>query len=178
MLLTDLKLSSPEVAELTGLNPETLQTYIRRGLLVGMRDAEGGGAQGKHRRFSWYALMQVALGAELIRANVAAKSAFDAAVKFAHVSSGVAVWEVEEEDPNDYRAPGFPYRRGDTYLIAYGEKGRVVRSYDGSINPDFPSRAVPTVYHVVNATKVFERICGALGVHPYKELDDIYNIKG
>lgn len=177
MLLTDLKLPSSTVAELTGLNPETLQTYIRRNLLVGMGDrVEGGGAQGKHRRFTWYAIMQVALGAELIRANVAAKSAFDAAMYFAHSGNGVAVWEGEEVDPNDERRPGFPFLNGDTYLIAYGDKGRVVRSYDGSVNPDFPPRDRPTVYHVVNATEVYERICVALGVHPYKELQDIYNL--
>lgn len=178
MLLTDIKLSSPEVAELTGLNAETLQTYIRRNLLVAMGDRlEGGGVQGKHRRFSWYGLMQVALGAELIRANVSAKTAFDAAMHFAHVGDGVGAWEGEETDPNDERHPGFPYLRGDTYLIAYADKGRVVRSYDGSVKPNFPANDTPTVYHVVNATKVFERICGRIGVQPYAELEQVYNIK-
>ena len=147
--------------------PATLQNWLKRKLIVGHRDEiEGGGVQGKHRHFSFNAMMQIAVANALLDASggMEIKAALDAAMVFAH--SG-----------DEKRLPGHPYhyKDGDTFLATYGGRTAILTKVDD----DFVSQilehlAQPPGFVVVNVSKVFQRVCAVLDVHPYDVLDAAY----
>src|SRR6056297_1888335 len=98
--------SAGEVTKAADISASTLQNWIKRSVIIGHRDIKGGGSQGRHRRFSWFNVMEISIAAALVKTGVTdLPRAFDAAQKIAHTG--------------DFpRRPGFPFHHnhGDTWL--------------------------------------------------------------
>ena len=176
--------SAHDVAAAANVSPATLQNWLKRRVVVGHREAdiEGGGVKGKHRRFSFFALMQISIAKALIDAGVTdLKQAFDAAMIFAHSGDGAGEWVEDDglrEGVEDVRHPGYPFHfsMGDTLLATAGGKTCVVLDKPGtSLFTTVKSNLqIANGFTVIDAGVVFDRVCMALGSHPNIVLDDAY----
>lgn len=169
------KFTLAQMGEVLNKNPSTLRTHINRGYVVaaGPRNKDGDKETGKHSRFSFFTLMQFAMAYKLADLGVQNEAAFKAAADFAHVGGGGEVFGLPE------RLPAIPFhqdegetifgmttvrtfeelwKRGENY-DTYGKLARTLNSYD---------------FVTVNASDVFNHVCGAIGEHPYTVLDQVY----
>lgn len=90
MSIFDIKFSTGQVVAATGVLNENLQNWIKRDLIIGQKSIEGGGAQGRHRQFSLFNLMEIAIAKAIIDVGGMAdlKDVFRAANHFAHTGPG------------------------------------------------------------------------------------------
>ncbi|MEM1077965.1 MAG: hypothetical protein AAGI09_05505 [Pseudomonadota bacterium] len=168
--------TASEVATVTGASNEALQTWLKRKLPVGVNDIEGGGSQGRHRRFSFGNVIEIALAKTMIdQAKVPAKFAFLAAGKFAHTSGGGAIMDLP------YREMSMPFHHshGDTILgisVADGKSSEELhkpnQNYDtfGRLSRSLPSQCLVTI----NVSRVFGDVCSRMGLGDRDVLDTIY----
>lgn len=165
--------TASELSALTNARPESIQTWLKRKLIVGHKKIEGGGSQGKHRRFSFNSVMEIAVAQKLIEMNMSTKEAFKAAADFAHASSGGKVFDLPERDP------GIPFHHnhGDTIFGVAGartfeELYKPGENYDtfGKLRRHLGSEH----FIALNASEIFNTICARLGSHPYEVLDTVY----
>lgn len=109
-----------QVAEVVGRNPSTLRTHINRGYVVarGPHKREGDKPAGKHARFSYFTMMQFAVGYALSELSVDLETSFRAAGSFSHFGEGGDVFDLPE------RLPGLPFHHnhGVTILGVAGER--------------------------------------------------------
>lgn len=174
-----------EVVESAGITMSTLQNWIKREVIVGHGDddIEGGGSQGRHRRFSFHALMQISIGAALIRASGGGdlRQAFNAAMIFAHSGEGPSGWvnakdEIESGDPN--RDPGMPYHwsHGRTLMGCAGDNTTIVllRPKQDSFFEIRQNLRRAEGFVVLDASAVFERVCAHIGLDYREVLDAAY----
>jgi hypothetical protein len=150
-------------ADITGA---ALQTWIRRGVIVGHRGkgVEMPGKPGRPRAFSFYNVMEIATAAALIKVGVDVAPAFRAAQHFSHSGAGG-------------RLPGLPFNTPvETFLVCAGERTVVVPWRPGT---DFISEVrshlgFPVDMTVVDALSVFDRAAAAIGEHPEDLLEAAY----
>lgn len=171
--------SAHDVAAATGVAPATLQNWLKRGVIVGHSNKiEGGGVQGKHRRFSFHAVMQIGIAAALIEASggMDIKAAFHAAMHFAHSGHGGGAAGNNDDEPNRHPAHPYHFRHGKTLLATVGGNTTVVLD-----DPEGNTFGVITRnlrraigFTVIDAGAVFDRICAVLGEHPNLVLDAAY----
>jgi hypothetical protein len=169
------KFTLAQIGDVVGKNPATLRTHINRGYVVaaGPRNKNGDKDTGKHSRFSFFTLMQFSLAYELSELGVQNELAFKAAADFAHVSGGGKVHGL----PDRYPAVPFHYDEGETVFGMTGE-----RTFETLWKPGQPLDTYGALRHglrsndfiTVNASEVFNRVCAALGMHPYEVLDAVY----
>lgn len=185
MSLYDMKFTAAQVSEITGVSANNLQNWVKRKLIIGQNTFDGGGSQGRHRQFNLYALMQLALTEDLARAGLETSIAAKAAASFSHVGGGGEVFDLPE------RNPGFPFhqRFGET-IFGVGPDGRTFEElWESTKGPGEARRdtygnlrqALGNTFMTVNASEIFNRVCGGIGVvmrsrdfHPYKVLDEAY----
>ena len=148
-------------ADVTGA---ALQTWFRRGIILGAGEGvEMPGRAGVRRGFSFRNVIEVAMGAALIRNGLPPAAAFKAAAKFAH--SGT-----------DGRRIALPFPDAPTLLCAQGDRSAVVRQGpETDLQSVFgsPSKAGEGLV-VVFAAEVFDRAVSALGWHPEAVLEAGY----
>lgn len=103
--------TNAQIVASTGVTNDQLQNWIRRDLIVGQGQIEGGGSPGRHRRFSFFNLMEIAIAKALLDAGLGdLQRTTQAAKHFAHVGRG-------EIGDRPERLPGFPFKDGKTLLI-------------------------------------------------------------
>jgi hypothetical protein len=159
--------SSAEAAAAADVSANTLQNWLKRGVIVGHRpgDIKGGGSQGKHRRLSFSAVMQIAVANDLIGGGICdLKNAFLAASKFAHFG---------DED----RKPGFPHppQIGRTVVCLSGDRSEVrLWKPGGDLLLEAQAMLGRSTVTTVNATAVFERVVKSLGHDPAEVLREVY----
>jgi hypothetical protein len=115
------KFSTGDLAKAADVTTDALQTWIRRGHIVGA-DGIGidmPGSPGFRRAFSFENVMEVAVGAALIKGGNAPAEAFKAARKFAY---GLT----------DRREPGRLFDDGMTLLFVDGDRCEVVTNRGSS----------------------------------------------
>lgn len=171
------KFSANEVAEAARIAPSTLQNWLKRNVIVGhKKEIEGGGSQGRHRKFSFFSLIEIATAAALVRGGIAdLATAFSASAGFAHAGHG--------ELPNQpERIPGLPFdtSHGFSLLVVSGERQQTFLWKPGEdvfakIRAAFRGCECLTI---VDMTALFDRVCHAVGVHPEDVLDSAYGKKG
>lgn len=175
--------SAHDVAAAANVTPMTLQNWLRRGVVVGHGedDIEGGGGRGRHRRFSFYAVMQISIAAALLEVNggMEIKQAFYAAMKFAHAGHTTGGFVgVVAKDGEATRDPGHPFhfRYGKTLLATGGGKTAIVlHDGKGDAFDKIMAKLRPAKgFIVIDAGDVFDRVCSALGEHPNVVLDAAY----
>ncbi|KZX95340.1 MULTISPECIES: hypothetical protein [unclassified Sulfitobacter] len=165
--------SASEVSNLTGARPESIQNWVKRKLIVGHRKIEGGGSQGKHRRFTFFNVMEIAMAQTLMDMHMGAKEAFTAAAQFAHSSGGGDDFGLPKRDP----ALPFHHHYGDTIFGVAGERtfeelweSGSTRDTYGKLRQHLGSEHFLTV----NASEVFNTVCARMQYHPFEVLDAAY----
>ncbi|GGO55175.1 MerR HTH family regulatory protein [Roseovarius pacificus] len=155
--------SAGEVAQASGITPSTLQNWIKRDVIIGHK-IEGGGSQGKHRRFSWHNVMEIATAAALVKAGVSDLGvAFYAAQSFAHVAHAAPSGKLQ-------RLPALPYdiSYGRTLLFVAGKHSQITTYKPGSdpfVRVAYGGRD-REAFIVVDLLAVFDRVCVSLGLNP------------
>ena len=179
MALHDLKFSAADTVRATGVSMDTLQNWMKRGIVIGAdRKVEGGGSQGKHRLFSFHAVMQIATARALMEAGMesAPKKVAEAAAHFAHVSGGgTATWDGEHSETPE-RFPGVPFhhRHGHTIFVVGKHAATLVAGANGPTYSQMKHEAVSDSFVVIDASMVFYQVCANLDLDPLRELDKIY----
>ena len=186
MNVFDRTYTKHDVVAATGIPMATLQNWVQRGVIVGHRvsGVEGGGVQGKQRFFSYFALMQIAVANALIKAGTGMEliPAFESAQYFAHSGhdgEGKYVGDDQPEPLEQIRHPGFPYHHdcGRTLIAAQGGKAMVFVED----SKDHPFAAIRQGFGdsfgftLIDASAVFNAVCGSMDLHPYKVLDEAYS---
>lgn len=168
--LLNMTFTTSQVSEITGVSADAVQNWIKRGLIVGHRPTgeatfEGGGSQGRHRQFSYFAVMQFAMAGALVKATVGAADAAKGAVEFAHIGGGGKVFGLPD------RLPGLPFHhnRGET-VFGFTPS----RSFEELWEADKPDgngrdtfghlrRILGPTFVVVDASEVFRSVCAGIG---------------
>ena len=149
-----------ETAVAADVRPGTLQQWILRGLIVGSGRDKPAAGKGRYRLFSFESVMQIAVATVMVDQGVTAARACKAAIKFSHLG-------------DDLREPGRPFTSGYTLLICSGDSVQVLHD-DGGLNATeiFALASMTTeAAIVVNINRIFDRVCGALGLHPQEVLE-------
>lgn len=165
------------LANATGCDVRKISDWATRGLIVGH---EGGGVQGRNRRFSWFNVMEVAIASELMGiGNSSVTGAFTTATHFAHMGEGQAGWVGDPPPKNAPRLPGLPWHhnRGYTFMFVWNG-GNDIRLTDRNgtveLNMVIPQHQQTSGFLVVNVLEVFERVCGRIGLDYREVLDQEY----
>lgn len=181
--------SAHDVAAAANITPVTLQNWIKRGVIVEHPETkiEGGGIQGKQRRFSFPSMMQIAIAAAVIKASggMELKEAFEAATNFAifgHFAEGELGYVYSNgfvsEDGDIPRDPGHPFhfRHGKTLLATSGGRTAIVvdRGYGDTFTKISGMLYGAGGFTVIDASAIFDHVCSALGEHPHTVLDAAY----
>ncbi|MCE6960564.1 MerR family transcriptional regulator [Cereibacter sphaeroides] len=180
MILDTITFSASQVSELTGVSNDNIQNWIKRKLIVGHREIKGGGSQGRHRRFTFHNVMEIALIAALSEAGLSASDAARAAPMFAHTSGGGTFEDTPARDPG---LP-FHFKHGWTYF-AVGRERTTEELWKPGEEYDTFGRIIEKVgeaFTVVNVTRIFDLVCARLQAmtgemqtfHPSKLLDEAY----
>lgn len=167
-----LKFSTNDVLAVTGWTMNTFQSHLRREDVIRAADVSTA-SRGVPRRYSWAAVMQFAVGAELISLGITPGTAFQRAAKVAFFGS--------RGGSGPDRVPGFPfaYRDGQSWLVIAGDEAAVMPVIGGKLElqtvPGIASGGLS--FQAVDLTKIFERTCTRLEIDPAAMLRDIYPVK-
>ena len=164
--------SASEVSNLTGARPESIQNWVKRKLIVGHRKIEGGGSQGKHRRFTFFNVMEISMAQALMEMHMGAKEAFAAAAQFAHGEGGAVAGL-------PLRLAALPFHPSHGYTI-FGVAGE--RTFEEIWMPGSDRDTYAKLRHhlgadhflTVNATKIFNEVCDRMQCSPIEVLDATY----
>jgi len=167
------KFSASEVASVAGITASTLQNWLKREVISGhKKDIEGGGSQGRHRRFSFFSLIDIAKAAALVRGGISdLPTAFKASRDFAHFEPG-GLPGILARRP----AVAFHASHGRTLLVVSGERSEVFRYAPGE---DVIARIRAKLrdaesFTVVDMTDLFQRVCADIGASHSEVLDEVY----
>lgn len=178
--------STGQVIAATGVPNHTLQSWLKRGLVVGPSEAkedhkiQGGGSPGAHRRFSFYSVMEIAIAKALTDiGSPSVETAFRVAAKFAHFARGSFGWE---GGPVEHvrRLPSLPLNHrtgpkrtllcvsgGTSVVIPWDGKGDVWSAARHALN-------TPDGFVILEVDRVFDRVVRALGHDPWEVLSEAY----
>lgn len=157
-----------EIVAATGVTNVQLQNWLRRGQIIGS-GVEGGGSPGKHRRFSFFNLMEIAVATALIETGLTDMARVtNAARTFAHTGS-------VEVGNRARRLPGLPYEDGHTWLIVGTERTEEYQL----LREDGLGFAAAIGQHgfgavVLNITKVFNQTLRRAGLDPIEVMRAAY----
>ncbi len=165
------KFSTGQIIKATGITNDTLQNWLKRKLIIGQKDIEGGGSQGRHRQFSFRNAMEIAVAKALVDLGVDLKVAFHAAGGFAHTG--------EYMPGSPERAPGCPFNKhpGITLIAANKDwSDEVFLSPNDSAlelyNSLLSRGGIGAV--ILDAGAIFDIVTVRLGYHPEKVLEVAY----
>lgn len=159
--------STGQVVEATGVSNNTLQTWLKRNLIVGQKDAPitGGGTPGAHRRFSFFNVMEIAVIKALVDLGLNVSDAGHAAMHFAHSAPG-SIGDDRVRLPslpfNTLRNPCF------TIMVVSGDRSHVLPWQPGKAGEDAMVLARhylgnPVGWVTVEINRIFEAVVTALG---------------
>jgi hypothetical protein len=160
------------------ITPSTLQNWLRRDVIVGHRKIQGGGSQGRHRRFTYFNVIEIATAAALTRCGVVDLAlAFGAAGSFAHGGSGGSGWEGDRSTASPQRWPGLPFPGPCWTMLAVAG----TKSWSFAWRPGTDPLAQvdhvlgrPEGYVLVNASELFRKVCLRLDLQPGQIMDRAY----
>lgn len=151
------KYRTKDICKAANISNGRLQNYFARGLVMGHRSVEGGGAN--NRIYRWPTLMEVAAATEMIAAGIPPKAAFFFAAEVAHAGHS-------EGDGLPARHPGFPFHHnlGDTLILATGDTAKIACDGAASFDTTFALRMMgnPLCYVTLNVTELFNTVCQRL----------------
>lgn len=168
--------STGQVVEATAVSNATLQSWLKRKLIVSQQDSPivGGGSPGVHRRYSFFTVMEIAIAKALIDAGLSNLSAaFQAASRFAHIGCG-------EIGDRPARMPSIPFdtlgSSGMTLLCVAGDRSAITLWRPGK-DPLAEIRHElqrPGGFVLIEADPIFNRVVTLLGYQPHEVLQLAY----
>lgn len=161
--IAEATFSSGQVLRAANIKNPLLQTWIRRGLIVGEGGVDMPGRPGIRRSFGFYTLIEIAVAAALTDLGLAASQAFSAAQRFAHVGE-------------DGRAIAFPFPAGRTFLCVAGDRSVVVAAAPGEDVFSIARQRLgrPMGFVALDVSELFDRVAFSLDLHPQALLDAAY----
>lgn len=165
MDIFDAQFSTGQVLAAAGMANPGLQTWIRRGMIVGHKDRpiDMPGSPGIRRTFTFHNVMEIATAKALVDVGAELIDAFRAAAMFAHTG--------DEE-----RLPGLPFANDAyTLLCMAGDRSTVVEWEPGTdvlanIRHDLGR---PLGFVILQVNPLFDRVTSSLGYHPEAVLDHV-----
>ncbi len=165
-----------QIGEILEKSPGTMRTHITRGLVTGQgpRDTRGGKPANKHGRFSFYTLMEFALAYHLNeKLGLQLDQSFEHAVSFTHLGNSADSSGLPDRRP----ALPFHHEHGDT-ICAISEKATIEVPLDeksgAHLYYTLRSRLGSDDFIVVNASRIFERVCWRMSMDYRAVLDEAY----
>lgn len=156
--------STGDVCRVAGVTNPALQTWIRRGLIVG----EAGGVDmpgkpGVRRSFGFFTVMEIAVAAALTDQGLSPAHAFKAAQLFAHTG---------DED----RMVAFPFYEGRTYLCVAGGRSVELMWKPGEDLLVLARHHLnrPLGFTILDVSAIFDNVTASLGYNPQQLLDEEY----
>jgi len=176
MHILEDRFTTGQVLDATCLPNHTLQSWLKRDLLIGKPGApiEGGGVSGAHRRFTFFTVMEIAIAKELIETGLSAANAIKAAQHFAHVGEGPVYGNPE-------RWPSLPFLNfgmaARTLLCVSGDKSiEILWELKTDVIPTIRSRLRSTSFIVLEVDEVFDRVVKRLGHDPRAVMAEAYKV--
>lgn len=162
----EAKFSTGQVVEAAGVSAPNLQTWLRRGLIIGHRDhpIEMPGSPGYRRNFEFFNVMEIAVAKALIDLGVDLGDAFRAGAMFAHTGD-------EERMPSvPFNGPVF------TLLFVAGDCSTEIAWTPGedALSKARSELGRPDGFTVLEVNPVFDRAAVALGYHPEAIIEAAY----
>lgn len=167
--------TAAQVAEAADIKPATLQNWIKRGLVIGHKDApiDKPGKAGVRRRFSFFNVMEVAVGAALVHNGVPLTQAMSIGSTFAHAGGSNGTAEGMER-----RLPSLPYRlRAGLTIICFNAE----HSFEMLLGDDdrqaylaFGKAVARGFLSVMPINPLFYSVVSRLGFSPHDVLRDAY----
>lgn len=149
-----------------------LQNWFARDVVLGHRNVEGGGSPGRHRRFSWFNVMEIANAAALVNAGLDLSLAFRAAQVFAHMGAGPLPGIPE-------RFPSMPFKteHGRTLMFVAGDRVHIAPYEPGSdaLAAARVHLGQPEAFIVLDLLGLFNRVCASLELDPQAVMDEAYS---
>lgn len=181
----DRTFSTGDVILAAGVTNPVLQSWLKRGLIIGERDGriDGGGAPGNRRRFEYSSLMEIATAKALIDATsgMDLQTAFKVADEFAHFGEGrTPTWDDGMSDVRPARLGGYPFHfmHGDTFLAVAGGQAEIALVPKGGDAYRAAQRALghraSVGLVVLDLTELFCRVCYRLQIDPFDSLNAVY----
>jgi len=162
-----------QIVEATGVTNMNLQNWLKRNLIVGQKDIQGGGSPGRHRQYSFFNLIEIAMAKALTEAGMTdMPTVFQAASSFSH---GGTHRPITAE-----RLPGMPFdiSEGRTLLIAGPQWSEVIffKNDESAISLFAKMRPRGSALRcvVIDATDVFLRVIRAIGLEPHTVIREAY----
>jgi hypothetical protein len=176
MNIFQMQFATGTVCDAAGVNEGALQNWLRRGLLVGQKDSPimGGGSPGRHRRFTFFNVMEIAVAKSLTDLGVDVATAFLAAREFAHTGEG-PLPNIPERSPGvvfDWRAEPI-----DTFVAVAGDFHAVgcLRPENNTISVIQEALRYKRNFSYVDANEIFNRATTVLGFAPRDVLASAYD---
>lgn len=162
------RFSTGQVVAATGLPNATLQSWLKRDLIVGHKQyapIQGGGSPGAHRGFSFFNVMEIAIAKALLDAGMGSVSdACKAAMGFAHVGNG------QIGDMRPERRPGLPYNDACLTVLCVRQENSVVEIWKPKSDLFITARhRLGEGFVVLEINPIFERVTHRLG-HDYRDV--------
>ncbi|QQN74824.1 MerR family transcriptional regulator [Croceicoccus sp. YJ47] len=168
------RFTTGQVVTATELPNHTLQSWLKRDLLIGKPGAEieGGGASGAHRKFTFFTVMEIAIAKALTDAGLSAAHAIKAAQHFAHMGEG-PVYD------NPGRCPGLPFfnhgMAARTLLCVAGDRSiEVLWKVKTDVMPIIRTRLGSNAFTILEVDEIFENVVARLGYHPTNVMQHAY----
>lgn len=166
------RFSNAEIVAATGITNDQLQNWMKRGLIIGQKDIDGGGSPGRHRSFSFFNVMEVAIAKAIIDAGGMSdlKDVFRAAHHFAHFGEG-------ELPGKPARRPSVPFNTpmSKTLLLAgRGWSDEILLTGSDSVMRLSASILRAGGCTVVDASAAFYNALNRLGIEPSAVMHEAY----
>lgn len=161
-----------QIVEATGVTNMSLQNWLKRNLIVGQKEIQGGGSPGRHRQYSFFNLIEIAMAKALIEAGMTdMPTIFQAASSFSHSQTK------KTKEPTREAGMPFNVEGARTLLIAGPKWSEVIffKTDDAAISLFAKMRPHGTLRCVVvDATDVFHRVINAIGLESHKVIREAY----
>ncbi len=166
MSIFQAEFTTGQVSAASGVSAASLQTWIRRGVIVGHRGegVDKPGSPGLRRSFTFRNVIEIAVAKALTDLGLDVSTAFEASARFAHISGSK-------------RLPGLPYPDAlYTVLCVGGGRSEMLAWEPGQ---DFLTMARhhllnPDAFATLVINDLFDRVVTALGYHPQAVIDEAY----
>lgn len=177
MSIFQQRFSTGQVVTATDLPNATLQSWLKRNLIIGHKDIAGGGSPGIHRTFSFFNVMEIAIAKALTDLGLSASDALKAGQRFAHGASGPI-------GMGPSRRPSIPFDSREvgcmTLLCIAGDKSityRMTKAENGLFAEARSALGWPGGFIVLEIGPIFERATRRLGYDYRAVLADAYDYK-
>jgi len=168
------------VSAASGVNAQTIKSYLNRYLKTDGVEITGGGGPGHRKGYPFFTIVELCVARAFMELGVNTERAFAAAQRYAHVGDGGGGWALDE---NPFRSPALPYHVawGKTYICADAKNVTVIlcRNINGELQ-DFDKAVTeqrgdlnPQALIRIDAWPLFADVIEKLGGNRHKDTYEV-----